>query len=151
MRPAKKKAVYRLKVLLDTNVIISALYIGGKPLEILEMIRSGAVDLWVSPFILNETRHVLERKLLWETKRIISALSYLESCANIVYPRIRLDVVKGCQADSRILEAAVEAKVDFLITGDSRHIQPLKKYNDIMIVSPAEFLEHFFVSSGFRD
>jgi putative PIN family toxin of toxin-antitoxin system len=140
MMPAKKPPVPRLKILLDTNVIISALHFGGNPLEILNLARAGDVELWLSLFILEETRQVLLEKLHWETGKIQSAITYLESLAKIVHPKTNLNLIQKKEADNRILEAAVDAKVEFLVSGDTRHIQPLKKYKGIKMVSPAEFL-----------
>jgi len=134
--------VFKLKVLLDTNVIISALYVGGKPLKILELAESGDIAISLSPFILNEIQQVLTDKLGWERNKVRSVIAHLESLAEIVHPQIKLNVVKGYDADNRILEAALEAEVDFLITGDRRHLQPLKKLKQITILSPAEFLEN---------
>jgi len=135
--------VRKSKVLLDTNVIISALYLGGKPLKILELGKSGELEIWLSPFILEEIQRVLSEKLNWETKRIRTTLVYLESFTKLVQPRISLNVIKGKEADNRILEAAVECKADFLVTGDSRHLQPLQSYKGIKILSPSDFLAQF--------
>ena len=49
MKSDKKEPVPKIKILLDTNVIISALYLGGKPLKILELARSGDVEIYLSP------------------------------------------------------------------------------------------------------
>ena len=43
--------------------------------------------------------------------------------------------------DHRILECAVAARVDYIITGDKRHLQALKHFRGIQIVSPREFLD----------
>jgi len=44
-------------------------------------------------------------------------------------------------ADAKILACAVAGKADVIVTGDKRHLLPLKKYRGIPIVSPAEFLD----------
>jgi putative PIN family toxin of toxin-antitoxin system len=76
--------VPKLKVLLDTNVIISALYVGGKPLRILELAESGDIEIFLSPFILNEIQQVLMGKLGWENNKVRSVIAHLESLAEIV-------------------------------------------------------------------
>jgi len=45
--------------------------------------------------------------------------------------------------DHRILECAVAARADYLITGDKRHLQSLKHFRGIQIVSPREFIDLF--------
>jgi predicted nucleic acid-binding protein len=44
--------------------------------------------------------------------------------------------------DNRVLECAVDGKAEFIVTGDTRHILPLKEYGGIKILSPSEFLKH---------
>jgi predicted nucleic acid-binding protein len=44
-------------------------------------------------------------------------------------------------ADAKILACAVAGKADAIVTGDKKHLLPLKRYRGIPIVSPAEFLE----------
>jgi putative PIN family toxin of toxin-antitoxin system len=148
MKSDKKEPVPKIKILLDTNVIISAFYLVGKPLKILELARSGDVEIYLSPFILNETCQVLQEKLHWEAGKIRKALAYLESLAKIVQPKLKLDVVKGNEPDNRILEAAVESMVDFLVTGDSHHLQPLRNFKGIAILSPADFLDSLLVQKN---
>lgn len=143
MKSGKLEIVPKIKVLVDTNVIISALYLGGKPLEILDLSKNEDIEMCISPFILDEIQRVLREKLHWEAKKIKAALVYLESFAKIIQPRTKLNVVQGKEADNRILEAAVECSADFLVTGDRRHLQPLKNYKGIRILSPNDFLEQF--------
>ncbi len=49
-------------------------------------------------------------------------------------------IIKAKDSDNRILECAVSGKADFLVSGDTKHITPLKQYMDITILKPAEFL-----------
>ena len=61
-------------------------------------------------------------------------------------PYRKVDIVKNDEADNRILECALEAQAHYLVSGDKRHLLPLKKFEGIRIVSPAEFLE--FLEKG---
>ena len=64
----------------------------------------------------------------------------IESKAIKVQPKRRLSVIKEKDADNRILECAVEGKTDYIISGDKRHILPLREYSGIGILSPDAFL-----------
>ncbi|MYA04561.1 MAG: hypothetical protein F4Y37_08125 [Caldilineaceae bacterium SB0664_bin_22] len=55
-------------------------------------------------------------------------------------PRRHLDVIKPDHADNRILECGLEASADYLVTGDRRHLLPLKKYRGTRIVNTPQFL-----------
>ena len=68
--------------------------------------------------------------------------SHLELVAitRLTNPEITLSVVEG-EPDNRILECAIQARVDFLVSGDTKHLQPLKEYEGITILGPAAFLD----------
>ena len=68
------------------------------------------------------------------------ALRRFRRLATIVRPTVSIDVIKEKQTDNRILECAVAGKVDYLITGDKRHILPLGSIHGIPIITVAEFL-----------
>lgn len=128
------------RVAVDSNVLISALHFGGTPEELLTLANEGAVDLFVSPFILSETARVLKQKLGWTDQAVRDALVLITEVATVVEPTITLNAVAGDEPDNRILECAVHARVDFLVTGDKRHLLPLGTYQGIRIVTPRECL-----------
>ena len=132
------------RVVLDTNVIVSAMHFGGLPEEVMLLANQGVIELFLSPFILEETSLVLEKKLGWEKKQINRLLDALREIAVIIEPETELNVIQGNNADNRILSCAVEAKADFLITGDKRHLLPLRRYKGIRILSPRECLDVLF-------
>lgn len=130
-------------VVLDTNVIVSALHFPRSRLaRILTLIQADRIDLSISEFILAEVEGVLVSKFNWtkdsarEVREVIRSLA-----ADVLDPKESISVVKGSDADNRILECAVEAKADFLITGDKEHLLPLETFQGVRIVSPAEFLD----------
>jgi putative PIN family toxin of toxin-antitoxin system len=129
-----------MKVVLDTNIIISGLNFPGNERRILDLARTSRFDLYLSPFILQETEGVLMRKFGWDEERALQAVRILRSWATIVDPSPRLSAVQQDDADNRILECAQEAAADLLVTGDRRHLLPLKQLGNTRIVSSAEFL-----------
>jgi len=131
------------KLVLDTNVLISALHFGGRPRELLDLARQGQIELVLSPFILGETEKVLRDKLHWDDWMLTLTLSKVRHMATVVEPRHTITIIKAKDADNRILECAEAGGADFLITGDKKHILPLKEYQGIRILSPAEFLKSF--------
>jgi putative PIN family toxin of toxin-antitoxin system len=127
-----------LRVVADTNVLVSALHAGGNPQLVLDRASRGQIDLYLSPFILQELSAALaSRKFRWTATRIAEALRVLP--AQVIDPGAgRLHVVRD-EADNRILECALAARADWLVTGD-RDLLQLKTYRRIKIVLPAEFL-----------
>jgi putative PIN family toxin of toxin-antitoxin system len=129
------------KVVLDTNVIISALYTpSGKPAEVLKLARKKKITNLISPYILNEVRRVLTRKLSWPSKKTEETVQWLQSFSLIMQPPEQLiDIISACPPDNRILECAVEGGADYIISGD-RHLKDLQEFQGIKIVDPATFL-----------
>ena len=72
------------------------------------------------------------------------AIQILKSHATIVHPKEKINVIQTHEADNRILECAVEARVHTLVTGNMRDIRPLKFFRAIEILSPREFLAKYF-------
>lgn len=130
-------------VVLDTNVIVSAFHLPESRLaKIVTQIQVRKIDLAISPFILEEVEAVLVSKFRWTKDRAREARELMRSMATtVIDPSPFIAVVKDSEADNRILDCAVMAKADFLITGDKEHLLPLKAFRNVQIISPAEFLE----------
>ena len=113
-----------MRVVLDTNVIVSGLNFPGNERLVLELALRGRFELYVSTSILEEAAGVLGRKFDWDAERSSRALRTLGNAATVIYPRRLPEVIEGGHADNRILECAVEASADYLVTGDRRHLLP---------------------------
>ena len=129
-----------MRVVLDTNVIVSGLKFPGNERLVLELALRGRFELYVSTFILEEAAGVLGRKFDWDAERSSQALSALGNAATVIYPRRLPEVIEGGHADNRILECAVEASADYLVTGDRRHLLPLGTHEGVRILNAPRFL-----------
>jgi len=131
-----------VRVVIDTNVIISALYFSrGNPWLIVSWAIEGNIQNVVSDFILDEVRDVLTKKFFWEPAKIDSVISAIESFSEKVSPQNKLSVIPYAP-DNRILECALSGNADYIISGD-RHLTDLKEFQGIKIINPAVFLSLF--------
>jgi uncharacterized protein len=128
-----------LRVVLDTNVIVSALIADGPPRRILERCRSMEVILFLSDAILTELAEVMRRKFGWSAGQVAVLLQELRAFALVVTPVRVVTRIDDDPADNRVLECALEAQADVIVSGDTRHLQPLGSFDGIPILSPAEF------------
>jgi len=87
-------------------------------------------------------RGVLRDKFGWDEAVLGRVLGRLWSIGDLVVPRGRVNAVRDDPDDSRILECALAAKADFVVSGD-RHLLRLRAYGIIPIVTPREFVEIF--------
>lgn len=98
-----------MRAVADTNVFISALNFGGIAEEVLALARARAVQLFISPPILDEIGGVLIRKFRWSSKRAHEAVAAIQEFAELVRPTERVRVITEDEPDNRILECALEA------------------------------------------
>ena len=132
-----------MRIVLDTNVFISALLFGGVPQEILDLVSEGEVQLVISPSLFSELKEVLEEKFQFSRERTDRHLVDLWAVAHIAIPRKRVRVFTGKdEPDNRVLECAIQGRVDAIVTGD-RKILRRKIYQRISILTPAQFLTYF--------
>ena len=129
-----------MRVVLDTNVVVSALNFPGNERVLLERGRRGRFELVLSPFILAEVAGVLTRKFDWSEERSSQAVGLLRDAATIVEPGALVEVVERGHADNQVLACAVDAGVDYLVTGDRRHLLPIGEYEGVQIVRAPSLL-----------
>ena len=129
-----------MRVVLDTNVIVSGLNFPGNERMVLELALRGRFELFLSWFIPGEIAGVLTRKFGWDEERMAQAIRAIENAATIVEPPRLDEMIEGGQADNRILECAAAADADYLITGDRRHLLPIGEHRGTSIVNAPRFL-----------
>lgn len=129
------------KAVFDTNVYISALGFGSISEHLLELATGPGrqFQLYNSHDILKEIMKVLgSDKFKIAKNEIADAISVIDDAAHVVSPGIRLNIIKH-DADNRILECAVKARVNYIVSGD-KHLLGLKENKGIRSITPAQFL-----------
>ena len=129
----------RLKVVLDTNIYLSAILFGGKPRKIISLAKDKKIDVIVSPKILLEVSNKLHSKFGWNEEQVKQVIKAIGKIASVVEPSKKLVIVKSDPSDNKILECAVDSKATFIVTGD-KHLLDIGKYKKITILSPEKFL-----------
>lgn len=129
-----------VRVVLDTNVWISALNFGGKPAEILKLAVQKQIRLYSSQTLFAELVGVLRKKFSYSDGRVENLETLFKKRVKFREPKITLNVIKTDPADNRVLECALEVEADFIVSGD-KDLLDIGSYKDIKIVKPTEFLE----------
>ena len=124
----------------DTNIYISALEFGGQPLQVLVAARRGLIRLDISNPLLDEINRVLRDKFAWSTDRLQGLALRLSRFTSLVRPTRTIDAVPADPDDNRVLECAVEAQSQFIVTGDVALLR-LGQYGGIQIVRAADFMK----------
>jgi putative PIN family toxin of toxin-antitoxin system len=128
-----------VRVVLDTNVIVSALLFGGYPERVFLAGLRGEIQLLTSHALLQELESVLHKKFKLNMRLVKDMLQLFKAVAEIVETVSQLKVIAISDDDNRVLECAVDGHADFIVTGDTKHILPLKEYKGIKILTPSEF------------
>lgn len=127
-----------LKVVLDTNILVSALIFGGKPEQVYNLVLEKQITAVISMVLFSELLETLIKKFNFGPKRIEQLERVIKKHFKIVYPKLIINVIKD-DDDNRVLEAAIEGECNYIITGD-RDLLDLKTYKDIKIITPDVFL-----------
>jgi putative PIN family toxin of toxin-antitoxin system len=136
-----------LKITLDTNVLVSATFWTGDSFKIIKIIETQEIACVLSPHILFEYYKVLcseeiVKKQQQKQLAIQQIVQHIIAKTTLIIPKKVLAIVQEDPDDDHILACGQEGKVNFIITQD-HHLLRIKKYHDITIVSPQEFLDYF--------
>jgi uncharacterized protein len=130
-----------MRIVLDTNILISAIGWGGKTGKILEFCIEKKLNLFLSNKILFEVNKVLSRKKFdkIESKHKKEFILFLKEISTIVKPQKKVNICRDIN-DNMFIETAIEANANFIISGDE-DLLSLKIYNGIEIINTNSFLE----------
>jgi putative PIN family toxin of toxin-antitoxin system len=130
-----------VRVVLDTNVLVSAIIADGKSRELLRKGIAKKFSIVTSDLIVKELASVLRRPKFKtsqdEIHRIILALIRV---AEVVSVKSKFEAVKEDPKDDMIIETAYDGNADIIVTGD-RHLLALEKFRGIKITTVEKMLE----------
>lgn len=129
------------KVVVDTNIIISAIHFGGQPAQIIKLAIEEKIKFFISREIITEILGVLQRKFAYGKAALKEVEELLLTTSSLVRPKQTVKIIKNKPPDNRILECALAAKADYLVSGDKKHLLPLKKFKSVKIITAQEFLK----------
>lgn len=130
-----------LRIVLDTNVLVSAIVCNGKPRKLFQMGIDGKYKILISKETLDELSEVIQRPKFKMTRedivRIVSVL--METGANVRITS-NFEVINNDPDDNIIINTAYDGNADYIVSGD-KDIKDLKNFKKIKIVSVNEMLK----------
>lgn len=127
-----------LKIVLDANIIISAFVFEGRIRDVFDLVATDH-ELCFSDNLVLEVKNKLVNKFFVD-KILMNNFDNLISKSNYFYPKKKIDFPTDPK-DAYLLELAEESKADYLITGDKKHLLPLKHWKKTVIISSSDFLK----------
>ena len=129
-----------MRIICDTNVLISGLLFGGNCRTIITLVSEGQIDGFTSVALLGELEHVLLRsKFGLSATQANAILDLVRQTFLSVSPADSGNVIVEDPDDDAVLQAAVGAHADVVVSGDD-HLLKLGTLRGIRILSPACFL-----------
>ena len=134
--------IKKIRTVIDTNVIISAILFGGIPGELISLWKSGHIQPLASKDIIDEYIKVLTYPKFELSEKEINYILY-----NEILPYFEVATLKPGQAiiqedpsDDKFLHCANAGRAGVIISGD-QHLINLKSYGKIKILTPSQYLE----------
>ncbi len=121
-------------------MLVSAFIAGGPPRLVLEAARRGAIALVVPSLAIDELIRVLTGKLGADRGTVGDYVGALRALATVARVPDRSEAVSGDPADDAILACAVVERADVLVTGDRRHLLPVREHRGVRILAPQTLL-----------
>lgn len=129
------------RIVIDTNVYISAVIFGGVPLDVVIWCQNHC-DIFISIEIINEIKDILRCKFNFDEKESTDILEAIVSNTKIVFPKNKINLFET-PGDNKILECAVEGRCNIIISGDKKHLLKIRNFQEIEIITPKEFYDRF--------
>ena len=132
------------KIVIDTNVFISAILFRGPTSRLVSLWQKNAVSVLMSSAVLKEYARALAYPKVKLKKSEIRGIIEQELLPYVYPIKVKrpLYIISEDPSDNKFLELAVTGKTDFILSGD-KHLLDLKKFHGIKIITPAEFFTLF--------
>lgn len=128
----------KLRIVLDTNIIISAIVFKGKLRQVYDFALNEKFKAVTSPVLISELTEVLTKKFSLSLMEVNLVEHEIKKVFAIVHPKKSIYIVRDID-DNRVLEAAVAGECSYIVTGDN-DLLSLKSYEDISILTAETFL-----------
>ena len=146
MRLDQKGNKSLIKALIDTNILVSGLFAEtGRIAELMNLWVNGGFELVTSEEILDELYRVFHKPSIQKhfnpsEEEIMEYLTIIKERALTTYNLYQTDKIKKDPSDNKFLSCALEARADFIVSGD-KHLTEVKNFYGIKIVGVKPFLE----------
>lgn len=129
-----------MKIFADTNVLVSAFTARGLCADLLEIILADH-QLMTGEYVLQELQRVLTTKLKVPKRKTSEVLQFLRNHHVEPIPEKPSKVKVRDEDDRWVLESAIRANADILVTGDKDLVNISKQVSQLKIVTPRTFWE----------
>lgn len=132
-----------IRLVLDTNIVISSILTRGLPYFIVQLVFKKKVELVLSPILLEEYTLTIRRPKFKKVQRAgHNIIKELGNLATMVHPEEKIDYIQADLSDNRVLECAVVGDAQYIVTGNKKHFS-FSQFKGVKIVNPEGFIAAF--------
>ncbi len=134
-----------MKIVLDTNIWLSAIFWKGEANKLIKNILDKKIEIMITKEILSEIVEILNKEEKFQKfienkkQKIEDLIRTVLSLSTLIETKSKFELIKEHPKDNIILEAGFDGKVDFIVSYD-KHILNMIEFRDIKILKPSEFL-----------
>jgi putative PIN family toxin of toxin-antitoxin system len=127
-----------MRIVIDTNVVVSGIFFGGKPAELLKLVTTKNLSAFATDEIVDEyqeTINYLVKKYSKEEITLVPIISSME----IIPASNNIHICRDPD-DDKFISCAVDGKCYYIVSGD-KDLLSLNNYENIKILTVAEFMQ----------
>ena len=129
-----------MRIVIDTNVLASAIVFGGKPAELMQLVLMQTISAVATQEIMAEYRLIIDSLLKkYASRKVPRSAEPVLSLIEIIPAQTQVDVCRDPD-DNKFISCAIDGQCYYIVSGD-KDLLTLKEYNDVKIVTVAEFFE----------
>lgn len=127
-----------MRIVIDTNVIASAIFFGGRPRELLERLLERDFDAFITKEILEEYQDTIEYLCArYPARRVSVPLTQIAAVCKMIEPKTHVRICRDPD-DDKFINCALDSRSLYIVSGD-KDLLSIEKYQDIEIVTVADF------------
>lgn len=130
-----------MRIVIDTNVLISGIIFGGKPSKIIELLFGKKISVFASPEMADEYKRIYGELGERYAKRTHNELNEIINSMNILPSHSHIEACRDPD-DNKFIECAIDNRCIYIVSGD-KDLLVLEQYEDIGILTVSEFLEQY--------
>ena len=131
-----------MRIVIDTNVLISGVFFGGFPRKVLSSVVTGEIAAYATAEIINEyeaiIQEMIDRKKGHINKNILTPLI---TAMEIIKPVTQVEICRDPD-DNKFLSCAKDSRSLYIVSGD-KDLLVIEKYEDIQIITAKEFCDKY--------
>ena len=131
-----------MKIVVDTNVVISGTFFGGAPRRVVEAIGKKEIKAYAMPEIIEEYEEIVEEMINRKQGNLRKdVLSLFTAKLNLIEAKTKVEVCRDPD-DDKFISCALDAKALYIVSGD-KDLLVIGQYEDVQIITAADFCNQY--------